>query len=91
MTDVCALFQCDNQTYKDYAYCIEHPPLVHHGLTPNETVCPDCGEKGMGTIHDDMWYCLDDYGFDGCGELHAPYELADVDKDLKWEPGVGHD
>jgi hypothetical protein len=84
MSEKCARWKCDNNRKGDHATCEEHPPLVDHGLNANETVCPECGEEGMGTIHDDMWYCLDDYGYDGCGELHDPYQLADVEKKPRW-------
>jgi hypothetical protein len=84
MSNTCALWKCDNPRKDGFAYCEDHPPLVDHGLAPNETVCPKCGKKGMGTIHDDLWYCLDDNGYNGCGELWDPYKLADVEKETKW-------
>jgi len=40
----------------------------------------------MGTIHDTMWYCSDDHGHNGCGELHNPYQLADVERKPRWDP-----
>jgi len=86
MSEVCCKHGCSNKRYNNTAFCIEHPPLVDHGLTPNETVCPKCENEGMGTIHDDLWYCLDDYGYTGCGEIYDPYELSDVDKERQWQP-----
>ena len=84
MTKECAIWRCDNPVKDGYEYCKEHPPLVDHGLTPNETECPHCGEVGAGTIHDDLWYCLDEHGFDGCGEIFDPYKVAGVAKETKW-------
>jgi hypothetical protein len=83
----CAKWQCDNDRKDGYAYCEQHPPLVDHGLEPNEVDCPECGEQGAGTIHDDLWYCLTDYGYDGCGEaIFDPYKLAGIEKEPKWNP-----
>lgn len=77
----CAKYQCDNPRKDGHETCEEHPPLVDHGLTPNETVCPECGEVGAGTLHDDLWYCRE-----GCGELFDPYEVAGVEKEPRWNP-----
>lgn len=84
MSTKCAKWQCENDAKEGFALCEEHPPLVDHGLTPNEVNCPECGEKGAGTIHSDMWYCLNDYGFTGCGEIFDPFEVANVAKERKW-------
>ena len=84
MSDKCALWKCDNDKKDGFEFCQNHPPLVDHGLTPNDTVCPACGNEGFGTIHSDLWYCLDKYGYDGCGELYDPFELSNVDKERMW-------
>jgi len=86
----CAKWDCDNERYNGTAYCIEHPPLVNHGLEPNTTDCPECGKEGAGTIHSDLWYCLTEYGYEGCGNaIFDPYEVAGVEKKHKWKPGGG--
>lgn len=80
----CSIWQCENRVKQGYAYCEEHPPLVDHGLSPNDVECPECGAQGAGTIHDDLWYCLDEHGYTGCGHLFDPYEVANVDKEREW-------
>lgn len=81
---MCSTYKCENRVKQGYAFCIEHPPLVDHGLEPNSVACPECGHKGAGTIHSDQWYCLDEHGYTGCGNLFDPYELANVEKERRW-------
>lgn len=80
----CAVWRCENGRKEGHEFCEDHPPLVSHGLEPNTAECPECGELGAGTIHDDLWYCLDEYGFVGCGALFDPYEASNTPKETKW-------
>ena len=82
----CAKWRCENPSVDGYPYCVDHPPLVDHGIRPNTVECPECGHEGAGTIHHDLWYC-DDIRSDGCGELFDPWDVSDVDRDTVWVPG----
>jgi len=80
----CAKWQCEKRVKQGYGFCVDHPPLVDHGLIPNEVECPECGKKGAGTISDTSWYCYDERGYTGCGHLFDPYEVANVEKEPRW-------
>ena len=68
MKDTCAKFRCEAECLPHMAFCYDHVP--RYEIPPHDEIeCPACGRTGPhGTIHDDMYYCIDDE----CGEMFDP-------------------